>query len=358
MPTPSTTLAPYLAPNSNSFNLVRLAAALSVVVSHTFVIRAGTDTVDPLLGLTPFTLGQHAVNVFFFISGLMLSQSVERRPDIGDYLWARFLRIFPGLFVFGLVLTFLAGPLLSGDSTFNYFNDRHTWAYPFAVLIEFAKAAPPHHIFAQLPYPEEANTPLWTIKYEILAYVVLAAFSAAGWTRRPLALWGALGLALALFMSQAATEQVGATSHLYQLGRYGVCFGLGMVVYHHRDRVSLSPMWFGASVLALLATRGTPLEHATYILVAAHAAMLLGTRHYGALTRLTQRHDISYGVYIYHWPVEQTLLLEIPGIGFAALFTLALAIVLPIAVASWRFVEEPALRLKSHVPRLLTRRAA
>ena len=357
MPASSNTLAPFLAPDRNSFNLVRLVAALMVLVSHTVIIKAGTDTVDPLLGLTPFTLGQHAVNAFFFLSGLMLSQSVARRPDIGDYLWARFLRIFPGLFAFGLLLTFVAGPLLSGDSARDYFNDRHTWAYPFAVLVEFAKAVPPHHIFAQLPYPEEANTPLWTIKYEILAYVVLAAFSAAGWTRRPVALWGALGFALVLFTAQAAMESVGHTSHLYQLGRYGFCFALGMIAYHYRDRVPLSPGWLAASVLLVVATRGTALEHAAYVVLVAHAAMLAGARHYGALTRLTQRHDISYGVYIYHWPVEQALLVELPGVGVAALLAAAVLITVPLAMASWRFIEAPALRLKNHMPRLFLRRA-
>ena len=219
------------------------------------------------------------------------------------------------------------------------------------MLIEFAKAAPPHHIFAQLPYPEEANTPLWTIKYEILAYVVLAAFSAAGWTRRPVALWGALGLALALFMSQAATEQVGATSHLYQLGRYGVCFGLGMVVYHHRDRVSLSPWWFGLSVLVLLAVHGTPLEHAAYILVAAHGAMLVGARNYGALTRLTQRHDISYGVYIYAWPVQQFVTLVAgPELFIPLDLLIVMAITVPLAFLSCILIERPALARKAPAP--------
>ena len=356
MPAHSKFLAPFLAPDRNSFNLVRLVAALTVVVSHSFIIKAGTDTLDPLLGPTPFTLGQHAVNAFFFLSGLMLSQSVARRPDIADYLWARFLRIFPGLFVFGLVLSFVAGPLLSGDSARDYFNDRHTWAYPFAVLVEFAKAVPPHHIFAQLPYPEEANTPLWTIKYEILAYVVLAAFSAAGWTRRPLALWGSLAFAFTLFTAQAAMEQVGHTSHLYQLGRYGFCFTLGMIAYHYRDRVSLSPVWLAGSIAVVLVTRGTAFEHAAWVVVVAHPAMLAGARHYGAATTLTQRHDISYGVYIYHWPVAQAVLVQMPGVGVAGLLAMAVLITLPLAVASWRFIEEPALRFKHRVPQLFLRR--
>ncbi len=354
---PSKILAPYLAPDRNSFNLVRLLAALTVLVSHTFIIKTGTDTLDPLLGPTPFTLGQHAVNAFFFLSGLMLSQSIERRSDIADYLWARFLRIFPGLFACGLVLAFVAGPLLSGSNVIDYFNDTHTWAYPFAILVQFAKAVPPHYIFAELPYAGQANSPLWTINYEILAYMVLAAFSYGGWTRRTAVLWAALGLALALFMAEAAVESVSHTSHLYQLGRYGFCFALGMIAYRYRDGVSLSPFWFAGSVLLVLATRGTAFEHAAYVVVVAHAALLAGARHYGTLTELTQKHDISYGVYIYHWPVEQALLVEIPDVGAIALLLVSLIVTVALAVASWRWIEEPALRFKNHVPRLFMRRA-
>ncbi|HWK93922.1 MAG TPA: acyltransferase [Pseudolabrys sp.] len=357
MPASARMLAPHLAPDQNSFNLIRLTAALTVLLSHLLIIQAGSDTLDPLLQVTPFTLGQHAVNAFFFLSGLMLSQSVERRPDLADYLWARFLRIVPGLFVFGLLMAFVAGPLLSSSHPLDYFSDPHTWIYPFAILVEFAKAAPPHHVFQGLPYAEAVNTPLWTIKYEILAYGVLAAFSAAGWTRRTGTLWGALAFALVLFTAQAALENVGDTSHLYQLGRYGFCFTLGMMAFHYRERVSLALAWFLGSVLLVVVTRGTALEHAAYVVLVAHGVMLAGTRTYGALTKATQRHDISYGVYIYHWPVAQALLVEIPGIGMPLLLALTLLITLPLAVASWRYVEAPALRLKNRMPRLLLRRA-
>lgn len=356
MTPPTKILAPHLAPDQNSFNLIRLAAALTVLVSHALIIQAGTDTLDPLLGLTPFTLGQHAVNAFFFLSGLMLSQSVERRPDLTEYLWARFLRIFPGLFVFGLLMAFVAGPLLSSSGVAEYFSDPHTWAYPFAILIEFAKAAPPHHVFHYLPYADAVNTPLWTIKYEILAYAVLAAFAAAGWTRRPRALWLALGFALTLFTAQAAMERVGDTSHLYQLGRYGFCFALGMMAFHYRDRVSLAPKWLAATVLLVALSHDTALEHAAYVMLVAHVTLLLGTRRYGALTTLTQRHDISYGVYIYHWPIEQALLVEFTGIGMLTLIAATLPITAIFAIASWRLVEEPALRLKKLTPRLRLRR--
>lgn len=62
---------------------------------------------------TPFNLGQHAGNAFFVISGLTLSNSVERHPGLRSFAIARGLRIFPGLFALGLVFALDFGPQLS-----------------------------------------------------------------------------------------------------------------------------------------------------------------------------------------------------------------------------------------------------
>jgi peptidoglycan/LPS O-acetylase OafA/YrhL len=57
--------------------------------------------------------------------------------------------------------------------------------------------------------------------------------------------------------------------------------------------------------------------------------------------------DLSYGLYIYGWPVEQTLLYASGGkLAWWQLFPLALAITGVIALASWHLVEKPALRRK------------
>jgi peptidoglycan/LPS O-acetylase OafA/YrhL len=65
----NTTLSQALAPSRNSFNLLRIIAALSVLISHSFLIPVGTGAIEPLIAWTPFTLGQHAVNLFFVIPG-------------------------------------------------------------------------------------------------------------------------------------------------------------------------------------------------------------------------------------------------------------------------------------------------
>lgn len=117
------TISQVLDSEQNSFNLVRLLAALSVLVSHSFSIQMGILSSEPLTASTPFSLDQHAVNGFFVLSGLTLSYSLERNPDLVRYGWSRFLRIIPALFACGIVLSFIAGPLLTSLRWTEYFSD-------------------------------------------------------------------------------------------------------------------------------------------------------------------------------------------------------------------------------------------
>lgn len=110
----------------NSLNLVRLVAALAVLISHSFSLQTGLGSSEPLAASTPFTLGQHAVNAFFVISGATLSHSLQRNPNLAQYAWARFLRIFPALLAFGLFFAFVLGPLLTSLRWVDYFADAHT----------------------------------------------------------------------------------------------------------------------------------------------------------------------------------------------------------------------------------------
>lgn len=354
--TNSRVLACCLRPDENSFTLVRLVAALSVVVSHAFLLAAGTDRAEPLGVLTPFTLGQHAVNIFFLISGLTVAQSIERAPILRMYVWARFLRIFPGLFAFGVLFAFVAGPLLTTLPILEYFSDAHTWMYPFAVLGQFARAEPPHEIFMTSPLAGAINTPLWTIKYEIFAYIILGCVVWGGRFRRPvntaiLVLCFA-GLLIVARLIQPAEQDVGT---LYQFGRFGFSFWIGVLAYRLRDNVPLSP-WLLLITLGFTATSTPGLRDIAYIVFTGHLAIIVGTLRFGALSAMAQRNDVSYGVYIYSWPLQQTLITSVPTMGVVALLTASIAGAIILGYLSWRLIEQPVLAWKRIDP--LTWRAS
>ena len=61
--------------------------------------------------------------------------------------------------------------------------------------------------------------------------------------------------------------------------------------------------------------------------------------------------DISYGVYIYAFPLQQTVVALVPGITVAQLLLLSSLATLGCAILSWHLVEERALAFKDRLPR-------
>jgi peptidoglycan/LPS O-acetylase OafA/YrhL len=344
-----------LDPDRNSYNAVRLVAAIAVLISHGFAFVGGSSAAEPLGSATSFTLGQHAVNVFFVISGLTLSQSLAHRPDLVRYGVARALRIFPALFVYGFLCAFVVGPLLTVLSLTDYFGDAHTWLYPFAVLVQFANAVPPHGIFSQPPFPEAANEPLWTIKYEIAAYIGLAMLMCVGALQRRWPTVACLILSCGAFVLLHQERESLIYSFPYQSSRYAVCFLLGVLAYSFRERLNVSPTWLTLTAFGGWLFVNSRLEPLGWIFLAAHLSIVAGAADYGVVSRFCRRIDLSYGAYIYGWPVQKILLLLFPVMGVTGLISVSLICVLLFATASWVFIEEPALALKRRDPRLLFR---
>src|SRR6186997_3455935 len=113
----------------NNFNLIRIVAALAVLINHSFVLSAGTGDAEPLQGLG-MSLGMIAVDVFFITSGFLVTASLLTRQSAIEFIWARVLRIYPALLlmllltVFGLGIFFTQLPVpsyLANSLVYTYF---------------------------------------------------------------------------------------------------------------------------------------------------------------------------------------------------------------------------------------------
>lgn len=341
-------LATILDPRGNSFTLVRLMAALAVIVSHASEITSARGAPQPLSGLTPYNLGQHAVNAFFVISGLTLAQSLAHKPDLTRFLAARVLRIFPALIVYGLVFSFIVGPFLTSLAWGDYFSDARTYLYPIASPFLFADAPPPPGLFETVPVAGIANEPLWTIRYELFAYLCLALLAAVGLFPNPT---GLLLSGLAVFfyfvLIEAFPEVADSIVALESLARFGFCFMIGVLAYAFRDRIVLSPALLTAFAALAWLLNDTVMARAAYLILVAYLVLVLGSGSYGAIGRWTRSNDISYGTYLYGWPIQQTLMVAFPGMAASANMAAALMLAPIAGLLSWRFVERRTLSLKS-----------
>ena len=330
----------------NSFNAVRLLAAAAVVVSHSFALLRGELVGEPLYGLTPYTLGQHAVTVFFALSGLMLARSWARNPSILRFARARLLRIYPALIACGVVTAFVIGALATRVPPGEYLAARATLAYP-ALIGAFFNGAPLPDVFTTGPQPGAINYSLWTIKYELAAYVafgVAALLGLAG--RRVLVLLAVVALIGAVYVLERV-EPVGRLAPLVPAGRFFLAFALGVAAYDWRARLPLRFDLLAGLTLAAFAIQALvpDLAEAAFVALAAYGALVFGSLPARGPAALAARHDLSYGLYLYGWPVQQLILPHADWHPLAHAGA-ATAIALMFAGLSWFLVEKPALTLK------------
>ena len=335
----------------NNLNLVRFIAASMVVYTHAFGV---TGHSDPMVGLCNISAGSFAVDIFFVISGFLVTKSWYRHNSVRAYLQARCLRIFPALWVAVFLCVFAVGPVVTQVSLAQYFSSLDTAKF----LLENTTLLP-KGVFLTLPgvfldgHLHEVNIPLWTLPYELKMYLAIGAFSLIGLTPRR---WF-LPFAVIASFSVFALSEVGLI-HVAdrQLFRLVFFFFSGALTYRFAGSVRLS--WRYAAALAvvglLLAIPAQP-EIRRLILAACtpYLVMYLAFVPRGMIRGYNKFGDYSYGMYIYGFPVQQIMARATESQSVALNFGIAFAVTLVLAVLSWHLLERRALRFKSS-ERLMT----
>jgi peptidoglycan/LPS O-acetylase OafA/YrhL len=340
---------------NNNFHLLRLVAALAVLGSHAFPLATGDRSIEPLraeLGCTP---GSIAVDLFFLVSGLLVTISLVRRASVVDFARARFFRIWPALAVALLLTVLVLGPFFTTWPVGAYFADRQTWRYlgKDLLLLHGIEYLLPG-VFAGNPWPGAVNGSLWTLPGEVRCYIaLLAAWIAARWLdrrRTGLAFRAIVAVAWALLLAWhlASLRHVPLED---SQARLPWMFSTGAAAYLLRDHIRLSWKAFGAAAIALATATLNPTAFAiVYTAVLPYLMLCLAYLPGGAVLRFNRLGDYSYGTYIYAYPVQQSLLALRPGMGPLELLALSLVATLALAVVSWHVVESPALGLVRRRP--------
>lgn len=343
--------------SGNAFDFLRLAAAYAVLVSHNYLIF-GLDEPRPVTG---YKLGGVAVFVFFSLSGFLVSQSWVRDPNGPRFALRRGLRIFPGLAVMLLMMTFVLGPGLSQRPFLAYVNDGGTWVYFFRNLITVASDISLPGVFDHNPERGVINGSLWTLRYELLMYVLLA-MTGKLVPRSMLA--GAcsmlfVGLAGLFLMFELQHIEhwtvpipliwhIGLFFDAVEIARLGAFFFGGCCLYFFRDRITWSWWWaLGLAVAAYWV--GAKWLTTIMLWFAIPYVTILSAYHLPRFFRkIGQRGDASYGIYIYAFPIQQAVASYLIPQGYSATFGLFVSSVLTLLLAqlSWHWIEKPALNLK------------
>ena len=323
--------------HTNAFDLIRLIAAGMVLWSHQHALMGLRE---PVAGVSGTTFGGLGVYIFFAVSGYLNTQSVAQHRSVPVFLFNRALRIYPALAAC-VVFTVVLGFLVATDREAYVSVKLISYIAKNVTLFSGAKMGVPG-VFETNAFPEALNGSLWTLPYEVKMYVVLALCLAA--TRYNLA------LPIIVFAGAGVFTILGTAGLLPALPRsnfwvvFSTFFLVGSVVAGAKALVGL-PVAIGALLALALAFAAIGEQVLAWQLLLTAVVIAVGCITIPKRLRLPL--DLSYGIYLYAFPIQQvsaTLFSDFwPALAFSAVITVALALL------SALFVERYALRLKNRL---------
>ena len=335
---------------NNNFNLIRLAAALSVLAGHSVGVLGLPPEREFFFDRLGVSLAEIAVDVFFVTSGFLVAASLVNRRSVVEFAWARALRIFPALWVMLILTVFALAPALTSLSLDDYLASSTTREYfvKGATLIGGVRYSLPD-VFETLLLKGEFNGSLWTLPIEVRMYLYLA----LGWLLlslapriRPRAAALIAPVVLAALFATVVSARL-SDSPLNGGDIRVMMFAYGVALYFWRDRIVIDGRVMAALAAALLlASMNRTSFFLVYLVCLAPLTLCLAYVPGGGVRRFNRLGDYSYGVYIYAFPIQQTLALIFPGMSLIAMILISASITLLVAWLSWTLIERRALALK------------
>lgn len=330
--------------HQNNFDLLRIVFASMVVLFHMAVLSEA-----PALDWMQKNISSlFAVQAFFIVSGYLVTMSFEKSASLLDYWKKRLMRLAPA-YIFVVVA---AAILLSNISTLSYgeyFSNSGFWRYISynLMLANFNAPSLPGVFLHQ--YESAVNVSLWTIKIEVLFYACVPAIV---WAVRK---WGynrALGSIFILSIGWKAGFYllgVAENSEFYfkmakQLpGQLAFFCGGAWCYYKNREGLRISVLYAIAGIALYVLATGWLFELTSPIavtIIVYWAAICMPS-----LGNVGKHGDFSFGIYLYHAPIIQTLVF----LGYFAVFPVMASVasvlaVFMMAILSWNFIERPFLR--------------
>lgn len=345
------TLPPSNDRNSNNFGFLRLLLAALVILAHSPVLVDGNRSRELLTRLFgTLTFGELAVDGFFLISGYLILKSFAQSSSYFEYLSKRVLRIYPG-FIVAFVVSLLIGSLAGGKIVGLAGQAFHALTLKEPIY---------DGAFRGLPRPE-LNGSMWTIAYEFRCYLLVMLLGVIGVLRNR-KIYLVLTLALLICMTGQKVLQFEmpgiasvSSANVQNSVRFCSIFLCGGVFFLFRDRISYT--WKAAVVAGTVLIPFMFISHFAETALATLGGYLLFWFALHAkserISRIGSKVDLSYGLYLYAWPIQKLLIWNFRHISPWMLFGLSTITAGMCAYVSWTLIERPFLRLKGRIGPIL-----
>lgn len=328
----------------NNFDLLRLVFAFSVFLHHSYAL-----TLQP--ALRPLTYVSHvmfAVNSFFVISGFLVFMSFDSSASWREFFMKRIRRIYPA---YGsiVLLSVVLGAMITMLPLREYFSGSVRYAASNLVFLNFLEPSLPG-VFDGNGI-SAVNGALWTIRTEVMCYFSVPFIVIA--IRR----FGRLGVLIGLYvlagiifhgLQRMQWQNSGVFQHLHYLPWHFLCFLSGGILYYYNDSFRRRAARF--FVLAIVVYAVSTIVDVAVLMPISLAVMIITLAcSFPYLGNCGKYGDLSYGMYIIHFPVIQTFIYFHSYAAFPlTTFVISTIVVVLLSFFSWHLIEKPFLRRSSH----------
>lgn len=336
---------------NNNFDFLRFLFAILVVISHSYPLSGRNESSQWIHQMTngQIDLAQIGLSGFFIISGFFIFKSLERSKNIFDYFIKRFLRLFPALIVV-LLLTIVLAPLVY-ESELPFLKNRSVYTYVPNNVILYNFQSGIKGIFDTNAY-HAINGSLWTIRYEFSLYIGLSLLLLV--RKQAQVIFLLLSFVFILFYSLynfylskfAGSTLLGIQGyHLLNLGTFFIGGSLLSSVNFEKFKYKRIVLSIAVVILLLsfLFNHYNSVKHIIFPII----ILLIGFIPLSFISSFGKFGDMSYGIYIYSFPIQQTLMYFFKMNTYSLMFTSVL-LSIGFGYVSWHLIEKRALKYKNY----------
>jgi peptidoglycan/LPS O-acetylase OafA/YrhL len=336
-------IANFLNKENNNLDLIRIILASMVILGHTSAINGITSYwIDPIVYFFSFTYsGAIAVKLFFFISGLVVTNSYLNKKSLVYFIIARGFRILPALFFLLIVTVFVVGPIFTNLSLSNYFLGLNRYEYIWHNMIFKTELTLPG-LFTGNLYNHSINGSLWTLRNEVKCYfVLLCILYIIGTSRRLILNIIIVSIFIDTFFFIGITSRIFGTNPEVYFLPFSFAYGTFFAI--NSKNIKINGLIVIISFVIFFISIGTNYQELLMIIAFCNLVVFISSMKF--ILKLKPKYDISYGIYLWGFLVQQ-IIYFIFGQMYAGLhFILALIISIVMALISFVYIEKPFIDL-------------
>lgn len=334
----------FLNKENNNLDLIRIILACAVIAGHSISLNGDTKYwIDPIRFLFPETYsGALAVKIFFFISGLVVTNSYMKKDNLLYFVIARIFRILPALLFLLLITVFIIGPIFTTVNLSRYFFEIQNVRYLICNML-FQTKYNLTGVFAENLYKNAVNGSLWSLHYEIRCYFFLMCAFLLFKNKR-LLIFNILFITIlidTILPSRIIFNMLGNNPEIYYLP---FSFAYGMFMAINQNKIIINFKIVLLSFIAYFLAMSMQFTQELFLIIAfCNSAIFVSSRKW--ILKLRPKYDISYGIYLWGFLVQQIVYALLGQIYTGLHFLIATLLSILIAYISFILIEKPFMLL-------------